>query len=36
MGDYQCDFSRNGATLMLTSAQGHLALLDWREKDLLL
>lgn len=36
MGDYQCEYSRNGATLMLTSSQGHLSLLNWREKELLL
>jgi U3 small nucleolar RNA-associated protein 7 len=36
MGDYRCDFSRNGASLLLTSSQGHLAILNWREKDLLL
>ena len=36
MGDYFSRFSRNGATLMLGSSQGHLALLDWREKELLL
>jgi hypothetical protein len=32
MGDYLCQYSRNGASLMLASSQGHLALLDWREK----
>jgi U3 small nucleolar RNA-associated protein 7 len=36
MGDYRSQYSRNGASLLLTSSQGHLALLDWREKDLLL
>ena len=36
MGDYQCEYSRNGSTLMLTSSQGHLTLMDWREKSLLL
>ena len=34
MGSYRCNYSRNGSTLMLTSNQGHLALLDWREKNL--
>ncbi len=36
MGDYQCQYSRNGASMMLTSSQGHLAVMDWREKDLTL
>jgi U3 small nucleolar RNA-associated protein 7 len=36
MGDYQCSYSKNGASLMLTSSQGHLAILDWREKELTL
>lgn len=36
MGDYKCQYSLNGSTLMLTSTQGHLTLLDWREKELLL
>ena len=35
MGAYRCAYSRNGATLLLTSSQGHCALLDWREKELL-
>jgi U3 small nucleolar RNA-associated protein 7 len=36
MGSYRCCYGRNGRTLMLTSSQGHCALLDWREKELLL
>jgi hypothetical protein len=36
MGDYFCQYSRNGASLLLASSYGHLALLDWREKDLIL
>lgn len=36
MGDYLCQYSRNGAALMLASSYGHLALLDWREKELTL
>jgi hypothetical protein len=36
MGEYFCRYSRNGAALMVGSSQGHLAVLDWREKDLLL
>jgi U3 small nucleolar RNA-associated protein 7 len=36
MGRYRCGYSRNGKTLMLASSQGHVALMDWREKDLLL
>jgi U3 small nucleolar RNA-associated protein 7 len=34
MGDYRCHYARNGSSLMLTSTQGHLAVLDWREKSL--
>lgn len=34
MGDYRCHYARNGSSLMLTSSQGHLAVLDWRDKSL--
>lgn len=33
-GDYQVDYTRNGSTLLLTSSQGHVSLMDWRNKDL--
>lgn len=36
MGDYFCQYSRNGASLLLASSMGHLSLLDWREKELIL
>lgn len=36
MGIYRCKYARNGSSLMLTSSQGHLAVLDWREKNLTL
>ena len=35
-GDYQAEYTRNGRTLLLTSNQGHVSLMDWRNKDLVL
>ena len=36
MGNYSCNYSRNGRSLLLASSQGHCAILDWKDKDLLL
>ncbi len=32
MGKYNCQYSHNGSTLLLTSSQGHTTLINWREK----
>lgn len=33
-GSYNLDFSRDGQELLLGSSQGHVALLDWKTKNL--
>jgi U3 small nucleolar RNA-associated protein 7 len=35
-GDYRVEYTRNGSTMLLTSSQGHVSMLNWRNKDLLL
>lgn len=34
-GSYSVDFTPNGSTLLIAGEKGHLALLDWRNKDLI-
>lgn len=34
-GDYNLDFSREGRHLLLSSSKGHVALMDWKKKDLM-
>ena len=33
-GPYSVDYSRNGTHLLLAGEKGHIALMDWREKNL--
>lgn len=35
-GDYRAEYTKNGSTLLLSSSQGHVSLMDWRNKELLL
>lgn len=32
MGAYHCEYSHNGATLLLHSSMGHTCLVNWRDK----